>query len=78
MPASAAAVLPEELTQDEMNALTAAAAWYAKRHEAMISERADDSSASAMAERGRYLALHSALQKLGVRLRLPDGVALTR
>ena len=64
-----------ELNQDEVQALTAAAAWYAKRHESMISERADDPSASAVAERERYLTLHSALAKLGVRLRLPDGIS---
>jgi hypothetical protein len=64
-----------DLTEDEVNALTAAAAWYAKRHEAMISERADDVSASAVAERERYLTLHCALAKLGVRLRLPDRIS---
>jgi hypothetical protein len=64
----------EQLSPDEVHALAAAAAWYAKRHESMISERADDVSASAIAERERYLMLHSALWKLGVRLRLPDGI----
>jgi hypothetical protein len=67
-----------ELSQDELRALTAAAAWYAKRHEGMISERADDVSASAGAERERYLTLHSALWKLGVRMRLPDGITGVR
>lgn len=66
-----------ELNQDEVHALTAAAAWYAKRHESMISAQADDLSASAAAERERYLTLHSALWKLGVRLRLPDGISQT-
>jgi len=64
-----------DLTDDEMHALTAAAAWYAKRHEPMISERADDVPASAVAERERFMTLHSALAKLGVRMRLPDGIA---
>jgi hypothetical protein len=41
----------------------------------MISESADEVSASAVAERERYLALRSALWKLCVRLRLPDGIA---
>jgi hypothetical protein len=63
-----------DLSPAELRALTAAAAWYAKRHEAMITRYADDTSASAAAERERYLNLHSALGKLGIRLRLPDGL----
>jgi hypothetical protein len=63
-----------DLSADELRELTAAAAWYAKGHEHIVSELADDRSASAVAERERYLMLHSALWKLGVRLRLPDGV----
>jgi hypothetical protein len=65
-----------DLTEREFDALVAAAAWYAKRHEGMISAVADDVSASATQQRERYLELHSALWKLGVRLRLPDGLAL--
>jgi len=64
-----------DLTAEEMHALTAAAAWYAKRHEGIISERAGDASALAVVERERYLTLHSALGKLGVRLRLPDSLS---
>jgi hypothetical protein len=63
-----------DLSADELRELTAAAAWYAKRHEHIVSELADDRSASAVAERERYLMLYSALWKLGVRLRLADGV----
>jgi hypothetical protein len=63
-----------DLSADELRELTAAAAWYAKRHENILSELADDPSATASAERERYLLLHGALWKLGVRLRLPDGV----
>lgn len=75
MEALALALAPlADLSLEEVNALTAAAAWYAKRHESMISEHADDVSALAVSERERYLSLHSALWKLGVRLRLPDGV----
>lgn len=75
-PMEAPALTPlEELTPTEVRALTAAAAWYAKRHEAMIAKAADDSSVAASAERERYLELHSALWKLGVKLRLPDGLA---
>lgn len=71
------ALAPEQLadlTHDELHALTAAAAWYAKRHEWIISERADEVSVLAVAERERYLTLHKALWKLGVQLRLPDGL----
>jgi len=63
-----------DLSEAELKALTGAAAWYAKRHEGMIAELADDPAASAVAQRDRYLDLHAALWKLGVRLRLPDGV----
>lgn len=63
-----------DLSANELRELTAAAAWYAKRHEHIVSELADDRSAGAVAERERYLTLHSALWKLGVRLRLPDGL----
>lgn len=66
-----------DLTDREVQALAAAAAWYAKRHESIISERADDVSAAAVAERERFLTLHKALGKLGVRLRLPDGISAT-
>jgi hypothetical protein len=64
----------EDLSAEELRELTAAAAWYAKRHEHIVSELADDRSATATAERERYLVLHGALWKLGVRMRLPDGV----
>jgi len=72
---NAAAATIDDLSEAELRALTGAAAWYAKRHESMIAELADDPSASAIAQRERYLDLHAALWKLGVRLRLPDGIA---
>jgi hypothetical protein len=64
----------EELSATERQAVAEAAAWYAKYHERMISERADDRSAAAVAQRERYLDLHSGLRKLGIRLRMPDGL----
>lgn len=64
-----------DLSDEELDALTAAAAWYAKRHEGMISALADDTSAAGVAQVERYRRLHGALWKLGVRLRLPDGIA---
>ena len=59
------------LSDAELSALKSAAAWYANYHARIIAERADDGSASAMAQRERYDALLSGLRKLGVRLRDP-------
>lgn len=59
------------LTPTEAEAVGAAAAWYAKYHASMIAEAADDRSASAMAERERYLTLLAGLEKLGFRIRNP-------
>lgn len=61
----------QPLSDAELSALKSAAAWYAKYHARIIAERADDRSASAMAQRERYDALLSGLRKLGVRLRDP-------
>jgi hypothetical protein len=65
----------DDLTTDEFDALVGAATWYAKYHERMIAELADDPSAMAIATRERYQALHRGLAKLGVRLRRPAGIA---
>jgi hypothetical protein len=62
------------LTQEELDALLDAAAWYAKYHHRMIAEEADDPSAMAVARRDRFRELHAGLRKLGVRLRIPDGL----
>ena len=64
----------ELLSEAELDALLGAAAWYAKYHERMITELADDRSALAVARRGRYQQLHNGLAKLGVRLRRPAGI----
>lgn len=61
----------QPLSEAELSAIKNAAAWYAKYHARMITERADDPSAYAMAQRERYQALLSGLRKLGVRLRDP-------
>ena len=63
------------LSDRELAALTDAAAWYVNYHGRMIAEQADDPSAAAIARRDRFLALHAALAKLGVRARLPDALA---
>lgn len=62
------------LTDREREALLDSAVWYAKYHGHIITERADDRSAYAVAQRERYAALHNALWKLGVRIRRPAGL----
>lgn len=64
----------EDLSARELRALAEAAAWYAKYHERIISETADDRSAAAVSRREQFANLHSALWKLGVRIRRPDGL----
>lgn len=72
LPAPRAALA--DLDDEQLDALLAAAAWYAKYHERSISELAGDRSALATARRERFLSLHEALEKLGVRLRRPEGI----
>lgn len=64
------------LTAEEVRALTSAATWYAKYHESMIAEHADDRSAYAVARREEFGRLYTGLRKLGVRLRPPAGIDL--
>lgn len=66
-----------EMSPAELDALVAAATWYAKYHERMIAGLADDPSALADARRTRYQELYRALGKLGVRLRRPAGIQPT-
>ncbi|MGH2499800.1 MAG: hypothetical protein ACRDF0_06910 [Candidatus Limnocylindria bacterium] len=63
-----------DLSPREVDALRAAATWYAKYRATDVSERAGDRSAAAMVERDEYLDLISALRKLGVRVRVPDSL----
>ncbi len=65
----------ETLSPRELRAITEAAAWYAKYHERMIAEHADDESAVAVARREQFEHLHTGLGKLGIRLRWPAGLA---
>jgi hypothetical protein len=65
----------ESLSPAELDALRGAAAWYAKYNHAKIEESLGDSSAYAMVQRERYVALVSALSKLGFDMALPDGLA---
>lgn len=66
----------EPLSEREIAALVDASSWYAKYHERMIAELADDRSAMAVARRERFEHLHSGLRKLGVRMRRPDGLSV--
>ena len=65
----------EALSAQEFRALTEAAAWYAKYHERMIAEHADDRSALATTTREHFRDLYEALSKLGIRLRRPEGLS---
>jgi hypothetical protein len=65
----------EPLSDSELRAIVAAATWYAKYHEPIIAEHADDDSALATSRRDQFESLHSALRKLGVRLRPPAVLA---
>jgi hypothetical protein len=68
----------EPLSDPELEALIGAATWYAKYHERMISDLADDASALAVARRARHQEFYYALAKLGVRLRRPESIAPAR
>jgi hypothetical protein len=68
----AAPIMSEELTADELEALRAAGAWYAKYHAVRVAELADDPSACAEHKRGKFLTLVAALRKLGFEMALPD------
>jgi hypothetical protein len=63
-----------DLSGREIQALRGAAVWYAKYHAGAIASAAHDPRAYAVAEREEYLDLIAALDKLGVRLRLPDAL----
>lgn len=61
----------DALSDREIEALRSAAAWYANYHARIITQRADDRSAYSLAQRERYLALLSGLEKLGIAVRNP-------
>ncbi len=64
--------MPSDLTPAELEALRGAGAWYAKYHAVRVAELADDPSAYAESRRDKFLALVSALRKLGFEMALPD------
>lgn len=65
----------EPLTGEELNALRGAGAWYASYHARQIAGEVGKGTAYAVEARERYLALVSALGKLGVGVALPDELA---
>jgi hypothetical protein len=74
----ASTAAPADLTRDELEALTAGAAWYAKYHQQSVPLPEDDPSAAAVARREHFSDLYSALDKLGLRLRRPDALRSLR
>lgn len=64
------------LTDREIDALAAAAAWYARYHAPTIAQEAGNPGAAAVGHRERYVELIVALRKLGVQILPPDGIDL--
>ncbi len=63
-----------DMAPEELEALRAAGAWYAKYHAVRIAELADDPSAYAEDKREKFLTLVTALRKLGFEMALPDAL----
>jgi hypothetical protein len=65
----------EALSPTELRALREAAAWYAKYHQRIIADVADDRSAAGAARRRHFDDLYAALAKLGLKLARPVGLS---
>lgn len=63
-----------DLTIEELAALRAAGAWYAKYHGPRVAELADDPSAYAERKREEFMTLVTSLRKLGFDMALPDAL----
>jgi hypothetical protein len=63
-----------DLTEEELDALTAAATWYANYASRDMIEQASDTSAYAVEQRRSYLALVDGLRKLGVMVSVPEAL----
>jgi hypothetical protein len=63
-----------DLTEEELDALTAAASWYASYTARDIAAESDDRSAYAVEARDSYLSLLRGLRKLGIMLAVPDAL----
>lgn len=64
-----------ELTEEEFDALTRAATWYANYFARTIADEAEEMHAAAVGARQSYVALVDGLRKLGIRYALPDELA---
>ncbi len=62
------------LSEEELDALTAAATWYANYASRDVIEQAGDASAYAVEQRRSYLALVEGLRKLGIMLAVPEAL----
>lgn len=71
-PVDRPAASTSDLSNEELEALRGAGAWYAKYHAVRIAELADDPSAYAEVKREKFLTLVAALRKLGFDMALPD------
>lgn len=63
-----------DLSEEELDALTAAATWYANYASRDVAEQADDVSAYAVEQRRTYLTLVDGLRKLGVAVPVPEAL----
>ena len=64
----------DSLDEQELVAMTRAATWYANYFAAQVEAEASATDLYAVEQRRDYLALVSALQKLGIKVALPDGL----
>lgn len=63
-----------DLTEEELDALTAAASWYASYAARDIAAEVGDESAYAVEARQSYISLVRGLRKLGIMLAVPDSL----
>lgn len=62
------------LSEEELDALTSAATWYANYTSRDVVEQVGDASAYAVEQRRSYLALVEGLRKLGVMVAIPEAL----
>ncbi len=62
------------LTDDEVDALVSAGAWYAKYSQHDVDDLVGDESAHAVVRLEHFENLYGALEKLGLRIRRPAGL----
>ena len=64
----------DTLSEEELDALSAAATWYAHYASRDVIEQAADASAYAVEQRRSYLALVEGLRKLGIMVAVPEAL----